>query len=164
MRLAELLTVERIDTDLAADDKGEALRAMATLLAGGLYANAGGPDAWGNRAPSVDDVYRVLAEREALASTGIGQGVAIPHGRLSGLTRFVGALGIQREGVDFDAVDGRPTSILFALVGPDRAAGEHLKCLARISRVLRDDSVRARLLRAEDPRSVLDIVLEIDGG
>lgn len=164
MRLAELLTVERIDTDLAAHDKGEALRAMATLLAGGLYANVGGPDAWGNRAPSVDDVYHVLLEREALASTGIGQGVAIPHGRLPGLTRFVGALGIQREGVDFDAVDGRPASILFALIGPDRAAGEHLKCLARISRVLRDDSVRARILRAEDPRSVLDIVLENDGG
>lgn len=155
MRLAELLTVERIDTDLAAHDKGEALHAMATLLVGGLYTSSGGP--------TVDDVHRVLAEREALASTGIGQGVAIPHGRLPGLTRFVGALGIQREGVDFDAVDKRPASIIFALVGPDRAAGEHLKCLARISRVLRDDSVRARLLRAADERAVLEIVLEVDG-
>lgn len=163
MRLAELLTVERVDTDLAAHDKAEALRAMATLLANGLYASAGGPEDWGNKAPSVEDVHRVLAEREALASTGVGEGVAIPHGRLPGLTRFVGALGIQREGVAFDAVDGKPASILFALIGPDRAAGEHLKCLARISRALRDDAVRARLLQAGEAKAALDIVLEVDG-
>ncbi|MDQ3035014.1 MAG: PTS sugar transporter subunit IIA [Myxococcota bacterium] len=163
MRLAELLTVERIDTDLSADDKGDALRAMATLLANGLYASASGPDDWGNKAPSVDDVHRVLAEREAVASTGVGEGVAIPHGRLAGLTRFVGALGIQREGVAFDAVDGKPAVILFALIGPDRAAGEHLKCLARISRALRDGAVRARILRASAPQDALDIVLEVDG-
>jgi PTS system nitrogen regulatory IIA component len=163
MRLADLLTVERIDTDLAVDDKGEALRAMATLLANGLYASASGPEGWGNRAPTVEDVRRVLAERESVASTGVGEGVAIPHGRLPGLTRFVGALGIQRDGVAFDAIDGRPASILFALVGPDRAAGEHLKALARISRVLRDESVRARLLRTTEPQAALDIVLEVDG-
>ncbi|AKF07542.1 PTS sugar transporter subunit IIA [Sandaracinus amylolyticus] len=157
MRLAELLTVDRIDTDLDARDKGDAIRAMAKLLASGLYPSAGGS------APSVEEVERVLREREAVASTGVGDGVAIPHGRLPGLTRFVGALGIQKDGVAFDAIDGRPASILFALIGPDRAAGEHLKCLARISRALRDDSVRAKLLGAEAPQRALDIVLEVDG-
>lgn len=158
MRLAELLTVDRIDTDLAVHDKDGALRAMARLLAAGLYPS-------GSEAPpSADDVYRVLAEREAIASTGVGDGVAIPHGRLPGVTRFVGALGIHRRGVAFDAVDGRPASILFALIGPDRAAGEHLKCLARISRILRDDGVRARLREASDPARALAIVLEFDGG
>lgn len=157
MRLAELLTVERIDTRLDARDKRDAIRAMAELLAQGVYPSAS------ESAPSVDEVERVLREREAVASTGVGEGVAIPHGRLPGLTRFVGALGIQKQGVAFDAVDGRPASILFALIGPDRAAGEHLKCLARISRALRDDSVRARLLGAEEPQRALDIVLEVDG-
>jgi PTS system nitrogen regulatory IIA component len=114
--------------------------------------------------PSIDEVQRVLAEREAVASTGVGDGVAIPHGRLPGLTKFVGALAIRREGVAFDAVDGRPASIFFGLIGPDRAAGEHLKCLARISRVLRDDAVRTRLLHAEEPEKALAIVLEVDGG
>lgn len=162
MRLAELLTVDRIDTHLAANDKDAALRAMARLLSEGLYPSAGGLEDLG--APSVDDVHRVLAERESVASTGVGDGVAIPHGRLPGVTRFVGALGIQKHGVSFDAVDGKPASILFALIGPDRAAGEHLKCLARISRVLRDDAVRARLRNAEDPAKALSIVLETDGG
>lgn len=158
MRLAELLTVDRIDTDLAAHDKDEALQAMARLLTTGLS-----PGTEGGPAPSAEDVHRVLAEREAMASTGVGEGVAIPHGRLAGLTRFVGALAIQRHGVSFDAVDGRPASILFALIGPDRAAGEHLKCLARITRVLRDDAVRARLLDADDASEALRIVLEVDG-
>lgn len=164
MRLAELLTVDRIDTHLAADDKDAALRAMARLLAEGLYPSAGALEDLGGRAPSVDDVHRVLAERESVASTGVGDGVAIPHGRLPGVTRFVAALGIQKHGVSFDAVDGKPASILFALIGPDRAAGEHLKCLARISRVLRDDRVRSRLRDAEDPAKALSIVLETDGG
>lgn len=157
MRLAELLTVERIDTHLEARDKRDAIRAMAELLAQGIYPSAG------DGAPSVDEVERVLREREAVASTGVGEGVAIPHGRLPGLTRFVGALGIRREGVAFDAIDGRPASIFFALIGPDRAAGEHLKCLARISRALRDDTVRARLLGAGEAQRALDIVLEVDG-
>lgn len=164
MRLAELLTVERIDTELPARDKDEALRAMARLLAHGVYPSAGSPESWSEERGKIDDVLRVLAEREAVASTGVGEGVAIPHGRLAGLTRFVGALGIRRGGVPFDAVDGQPASIFFALIGPDRAAGEHLKCLARISRALRDHAVRDRLLHADDPQRALQIVLEVDGG
>lgn len=156
MRLAELLTTERIQTTLHAPDKEGALREMARLLAYGIEAGEGG-------APSAADVHRVLAEREAVASTGMGEGVAIPHGRMPGLSRFVGALAIQSEGVAFDAVDGQPASILFALIGPERAAGEHLKCLARISRLLRDDRVRRRLLEAEKPEEALKIVLEVDG-
>lgn len=157
MRLAELLTLDRIDTRLAARHKDGALREIAVLLADGLYPSADEP------APSADDVYRVLAEREAVASTGVGEGVAIPHGRLPGVKRFVGALAIRREGVPFEAVDGRPASIFFGLIGPDRAAGEHLKCLARISRALRDEGVRARLLEAGDAQRALEIVLEVDG-
>lgn len=157
MRLAELLSSDRIDTSLAARDKEGALREMARLLTSGIHAGSG------ERAPSVEDVHRVLAEREAVASTGMGEGVAIPHGRMMGLTRFVGALAIQKGGVSFDAVDGRPASILFALIGPERAAGEHLKCLARISRLLRDESVRRRLRDAEGSEGALRVVIDADG-
>lgn len=156
MRLAELLTIDRVDTDLRAQDKREALVSLSRLLASGL-------DVEQAETERVDNVHRILEARESLASTGVGEGVAIPHGRVPGLERFVGALAIRRAGVAFDAVDGRPASIFFALIGPDRSAGEHLKCLARISRVLRDESVRARLLQAEDPGRALDIVLEVDG-
>lgn len=154
MRLVDILSVDRIDTQLTARSKAEALSAMARLLTAGL-------DDGATPTPEVE-VERVLREREALASTGVGSGVAIPHGRLAGATRFVGALAIDRDGVAFDAIDGKPALILFALVGPERAAGEHLKCLARITRVLRDDAVRARLLAAEDATRAMAIVAEAD--
>ena len=150
-----ILDVDRIDADFSASSKTAALSALAQLLSEGA---AGA----GVRA-SIEDVRRVLEAREALQSTGVGSGVAIPHGRLGGLDRFVGALAIHHGGVDFEAIDGRPVSILFAVIGPERAAGEHLKCLARIGRLLRDDGVRARLQEAKSAEDALSIVREVDG-
>lgn len=158
MKLSEILSLERIDTDLTANDKPEVLRALSALIASErATAQHGGLSA------SADAIARVLTEREALASTGVGDGVAIPHGRLPGLDHFVAALAIRRDGVPFDAIDGRPASIFFAVVGPERASGEHLKCLARIGRVLRDDGVRMRLLMAEKPADALAIVVAAEG-
>lgn len=152
MRLSEILTLERIDTHLDATDKSDVLRALSRLIANEV--SAGGDLAL---------IEKVLGERELLASTGIGDGVAIPHGRVAGLDHFVAALAIRAEGVPFDAIDGRPASIFFAVVGPEKAAGEHLKCLARIGRVLRDDAVRVRLLAAKEPADALAIVTSADG-
>lgn len=175
MRLAELLTIERVDIDLQAESKREALIWLSRLLASGLVraptpsesslqgatSNDASPD--GLAGPgNAEDVQRILEAREALASTGVGDGVAIPHGRVPGLDRFIGALAIRRTGVAFDAIDGRPASIFFALIGPEKAAGEHLKCLARISRVLRDEAVRNRLMQAADAEQALRIVLDTD--
>lgn len=147
MKLSEILTLDRIDTHLDATDKSDVLRALSKLIAIGEAAS----------------IEKVLDARERLASTGIGDGVAIPHGRVAGLDHFVAALAIRAEGVPFDAIDGRPASIFFAVVGPEKAAGEHLKCLARIGRVLRDDSVRTRLLSATGPADALAIVTGADG-
>jgi PTS system nitrogen regulatory IIA component len=155
MRLGEILAVDRIDADLTATSKQAALEALAELL------SEGATDA-GART-STGEVLLVLEAREALQSTGVGSGVAIPHGRLVGLDRFVGALAIHRRGVDFEAIDGRPVSILFAVIGPEKAAGDHLKCLARIGRLLRDDSVRERLQRVTSAEDALSIVREADG-
>jgi PTS system nitrogen regulatory IIA component len=161
MRLSEILSLERIDTQLSAMDKPEVLRALSALIAREQAQSAGNGS--NGSVTNVEAVARVLGEREALASTGVGDGVAIPHGRLPGLDHFVAALAIRREGVPFDAIDGRPASIFFAVVGPERASGEHLKCLARIGRVLRDDGVRMRLLQAEKPSEALAIVVAAEG-
>jgi PTS system nitrogen regulatory IIA component len=104
----------------------------------------------------------VLADREVVASTGVGSGVAIPHGRVDGLSTMRAALAICPKSVDFDAIDGEPVRILVAVLAPNRHTGDHLKALARISRLLRDESVRMRLLRAQDAVSLHAIVAEED--
>jgi PTS system nitrogen regulatory IIA component len=158
MRLSEILSLERIDTHLDAADKPDVLRALSRLIA----REAPSPPLAPSGSPVA--IERVLELRETEASTGVGDGVAIPHGRLPGLDHFVAALAIRREGVPFDAIDGQPASIFFAFVGPERASGEHLKCLARIGRVLRDDGVRNKLLAAGDAKAALEIVMAADCG
>jgi PTS system nitrogen regulatory IIA component len=153
MKLSEILTLDRIDTHLDATDKSSVLHRLSALIGAAVNGSVPG---------EAKSIERVLDERERLASTGIGDGVAIPHGRVAGLDHFVAALAIRREGVPFDAIDGRPASIFFAVVGPEKAAGEHLKCLARIGRVLRDDAVRSRLLSARDSADALAIVMSAD--
>src|SRR5262249_50394398 len=108
--------------------------------------------------PSAGDYARVLGEREALQSTGIGDGVAIPHGALESLSRQIAAVLICVDGVPFDAIDGRPVRILFAVGGPKRATGEHLKTLARISRLLRDLDFREKLLSASDRNEAFELI------
>jgi len=154
MHLSDILDVGRIDTDFTATSKSLALAALSKLLI---------QDAVKSGASS-SEVLEVLSAREALQSTGVGSGVAIPHGRVAHLDRFIAALAIHPHGVDFASIDGKPVSILFAVIGPEKAAGEHLKCLARIGRLLRDDGVRARLQATKTAEDAMAIVLEADGG
>lgn len=151
MRLAEILNERRVTVALHAPDKRAALDALA-----GLFVEDD---------PGLDRraILRVFEEREALASTGVGSGVAIPHGRLHEVPRLVAVVGVCKAGVDFDAIDGRPAHILVAVLGPERQTGEHLKALARFSRLLRDEGVRHRLLEAADRVEALDILLGEDG-
>jgi nitrogen PTS system EIIA component len=151
MRLADLLHVDRITVSLQASDKNGVLRALAKIFS----ETSEGLDA--------DEVLRVLADREALASTGVGSGVAIPHGRVAGIDKLQAALAVHRTGVAFDAVDGRPAHIFVAVLAPERQPSEHLKALARISRVLRDEGVRHGLLEADDPQEALDRIVRADG-
>jgi nitrogen PTS system EIIA component len=139
MGVLEILSADRVSVSNEAEGivhaKPDALRRIALLLARGTSLQP-------------DEIERVLVEREKLQSTGVGGGVAIPHGAIDGLDRQYGAVLLCPAPIDFDAIDGQPVSILFAVVGPKRAAGEHLKTLARISRLLRDDTFRKRLLGA----------------
>ena len=105
------------------------------------------------------EVERVLGEREALQSTGIGEGVAIPHGALPQLKEQVAALLIVPDGVEFQAIDDAKVSILFGVIGPKRATGEHLKTLARVSRLLRSKDFRARLVGAPSASNVFELIM-----
>jgi len=101
--------------------------------------------------------------REALGSTAIGQGIAIPHGKCDCIKKLVGCLGVSKEGIKFDSLDGEPAYIFFLLIAPVDSAGPHLKALARISRLLKDKYIRENLKTAEGDKSILAIVQQEDG-
>ncbi|MBU6280684.1 PTS sugar transporter subunit IIA [bacterium] len=133
MTITDILAPDRIVPELGATTKQGVLEELAALLAG-----ATGTDA--------ARLLAVLRERERLNSTAIGEGIAIPHGRLPGLRGVVAGFARSTPGVDFDSVDKQPARLFFVLVAPDDAAAMHLKALARISRLLKDKDFRARLL------------------
>ena len=110
---------------------------------------------------SPEKLLVVLREREELQSTGIGDGVAIPHGKLAGLDRLMASFA-RSPGVDFAAIDGAPTRLFFLLVVPEHSGGQHLKALARISRFLRDETFREKLLAASSLAEVFAAIEEED--
>jgi len=148
VRLADILDPDDVTVNLSATGKRAALRAVAELFARR------------DDRLSEEEVLRVFEEREALASTGVGSGVAIPHGRLDEVERLRAVVAISGSGIEFDAIDGRPVRILVGLLG--RRTGEHLMALRRFARLLRDDDVRRQLLEATDAPSVHEIVLRED--
>jgi PTS system nitrogen regulatory IIA component len=148
MRLTDLLTAERVSIRRA--DGHDLDKNGAIALLASMFGAPGGVTS--------DSIERVLLEREALQSTGIGEGVAIPHGSLAQLNEQVAALLIVPEGVEFQAIDDAKVSILFAVIGPKRASGEHLKTLARVSRLLRSREFRARLVASPDAEGAYALV------
>jgi PTS system nitrogen regulatory IIA component len=154
MRLTDLLTPERVAVrhhDGARPlDKTEVLKSLARMLSIGTRADA-------------SEVERVLTEREHLQSTGIGEGVAIPHGALPQLDTQHASLLIVPEGVDFVAIDGVAVNILFAVIGPKRATGEHLKTLARVSRLLRNKTFRDQLVASPDAKAAYALIAAEEG-
>jgi PTS system nitrogen regulatory IIA component len=106
------------------------------------------------------DLFDVLLQRERLGSTGLGQGVAIPHGKFGGLKRIVGIFARLAEPIDFDAVDGEKVDIVFLLLAPDGAGADHLKALARISRLLREGSAVEKLRASKDAAALYAVLTE----
>ncbi len=109
-----------------------------------------------------EDLVRVLLERERLGSTGIGGGIGIPHGKMKNLENLVLGFGLSRKGVDFESLDGKPAHIFFLLVTPENSTGLHLKLLARISRILKNETFKNRLLEAGDRDEILGIIMGED--
>ncbi|MGH6735517.1 MAG: PTS IIA-like nitrogen regulatory protein PtsN [Methyloceanibacter sp.] len=106
------------------------------------------------------DVFDVLWQRERLGSTGLGQGVAIPHGKLPGLKRIVGIFARLAEPIDFDAVDSQPVDIVFLLLAPEGAGADHLKALARISRLLREGTAIEKLRACKDSAAIYAVLTQ----
>jgi fructose-specific phosphotransferase system IIA component len=146
MKITDFLSVKGIKLDLEATDKEGVLKEMVDLLA---------------EVKDIGDkknILKALIERENLGSTGIGQGIAIPHGKTDKVDGLIATLGISRKGVNYEALDGEPVYILFLLVAPKDTAGPHLKALAQISRLLRDGYFCELLRRCKTPKEVFDLI------
>ena len=149
MKISEILNPESVLADLKGQNKPQILRELATRLTSG-------------RQLSVEELTAVLSERERLGSTAIGDGIAIPHGKIRGVDQIVGTFGRKLAGVEFDSLDGNPTHLFFLLVAPEDSASLHLKALARVSRLFRDNSFREHLLTAQDAAEIYRLILEED--
>lgn len=109
------------------------------------------------------ELLKALLEREKLGSTGIGNGIAIPHGKLAGLADIILVFARSTRGVPFEAIDGKPIHLIFLLVAPANSTGGHLKALARLSRLLKNDAFRKALITAPSARDILHTISEEDG-
>ncbi len=150
MRLLDILSEERVTTRLVAAKKDDALLAVARLFAGA------------DPSLSVETVCEVLRERERLASTGVGSGVAIPHGRIPSIDKLRAAMAVAPEGIPFDAIDGAPVKIIVAVLAPSHHTGDHLRVLARVSRLLRSAEVRQQLTEADSSHEAFEIIARAD--
>lgn len=150
MNITDILPEELVIPNLQGRTKEDVLRELATHMA--------------QAHPEIDAarLLEVLWERERLGSTAIGDGIAIPHGKLPGLKAVLGAFGRHPAGVDFQSLDGKPTTLFFLLVAPDDSVGQHLKALARVSRLLKDASFRSQLLTASDRSDLYRRIREED--
>ena len=152
MKISDFLCSEAVTADLKATSKEGAIEELV-----GLLVNAGVIDKK-NKTKFVE----VLMAREALGSTAIGQGIAIPHGKSENVSTLVAALGISKNGIDFDSLDGEPAHIFFLLLAPIDSAGPHLKALARISRLLKDKYFRENLKSVKDDKTILKLIAQED--
>ena len=150
MKVTDFLGPDMVVAELASETKAGVLAELSRYLAA--------------RVEHVDPeaLRKVLEDRELLASTGIGDGIAIPHGKLDAVGRLVGALGRARRGIEFESIDGKPTNLVFMLVAPASSTGVHLKALARLSRLFRDGDFRQRLMAALDAPAMYKVILEED--
>jgi PTS system nitrogen regulatory IIA component len=150
MRIAEFLREDLVFPDLAATDKAGVLGELCAGLARAV--------------PGLSParLTETLLEREKLGSTGIGEGVAIPHGKLPGISGLIAAFARSRKGVDFASIDGKPTYLFFVLFAPENSAGLHLKALARISRLFKQPQFRQSILAAAGAAEIFRIISEED--
>ncbi|HQP10399.1 MAG TPA: PTS sugar transporter subunit IIA [Candidatus Omnitrophota bacterium] len=153
MKISDFLCAKAISCDLKSTTKADVIAELLDLLI-----SAGSFEKKHRK-----KVLEILMAREALGSTAIGQGIAIPHGKYENIKKLVGCLGVSKQGINFDSLDGEPAYIFFLLVAPVDSAGPHLKALARISRLLKDKYIRDSIKMAKDDKSILAIIQQEDG-
>ena len=150
MKIVDFLNEKAITANIKATNKEGIIRELVDILvkAEGIK--------------NKEELVKILLNRETLGSTGIGQGIGIPHGKTNAVKKLVAAFGICHQGVNFDALDGEPVYIFFLLVAPEDSAGPHLKALARISRLLKDKFFRESLKSLSDDKAILKLIREED--
>jgi PTS system nitrogen regulatory IIA component len=148
MQMDQILKIGFLNENMLAKTKTEALDELVNvLIKGGLKLDSA-------------KVIEVLQQREKLGSTGIGDGLAIPHGKISSLDEIVVAFGRSKKGVDFDSLDGKPVHIFFLLLAPENSVGQHLKALARISKMLKKANFRQKLIETESKNDLYKLIIE----
>jgi fructose-specific phosphotransferase system IIA component len=150
MKILDFLDKDAIETDIKSVKKEDVVKELVGLL---------------SSTHSIKDkasLIQTLMNRESLGSTGIGQGIGIPHAKSNSVKELIAVLGVSKNGIDFDSLDGEPTYIFMLLVAPEDAAGPHLKALAKISRMLKDKFVRDSIISAKDKKAVLNIIAQED--
>jgi nitrogen PTS system EIIA component len=152
MRIMDFLSEKNIAVDLKAKNKRDVIEELVDLLVGT------------GQVSDKKKMVQILLEREELGSTGIGQGIAIPHGKCDTVKELTAAFGLSRAGVAFEALDGEPVFIFFLLVAPEGTAGAHLKALARISGLLKDKYIRKKLTASQTPSEIVKIIQEEEKG
>jgi len=150
MKLSDILKPELIIPDLKAQDKKGVLEELAQIVT--------------QQEPSLSkgSLLQVLLERERLGSTGIGDGIALPHGKLKELDHLCISFGRSTGGLDFDSIDEKPAYVFFLLLAPENSAGVHLKALAKISRILKDGNFRRRLMGAQSGQEIYEMIIDKD--
>ncbi|CCH47785.1 PTS sugar transporter subunit IIA [Pseudodesulfovibrio piezophilus] len=149
MKLGDYLEKNFVLFNLASDTKSEALTELLAPI-GEAYPEM-----------DTDQAVRVLLERESLGTTGIGDGIAIPHGKLENIEKVVIAVGRSLQGVEFEALDHKPCSIFFLVLAPENSAGMHLRILAQISRILKDEAFRKRFIETESHDELWQLLQDV---
>lgn len=149
MKISQLLNITSIIADLKAQTKTEVIDELAQAISKATEAPA-------------NNITMVLTEREQLGSTGIGGGIAIPHGKLDVLTSIHIGFGLSKKGVEYDSLDNKPVHLFFVLLTPENSAGGHLKVLAQISKLLKMEQFKKRLLTADSAETIYEIIIEQD--
>jgi nitrogen PTS system EIIA component len=150
MKITDILTLNAVIEELRSDTKAGVLDELASVIeiASGL--------------PVKGHILKAIEDREKLGTTGIGDGIAVPHGKLRDIKGMLAAFGRSSRGVDFQSMDGKPAHIFFMLVAPEEMAGLHLKALARISRLLKEPSMKKAFIEAKTREDIYRLISEGD--
>ncbi len=149
MKLSEILHKDAIVNELQSKDKQGVLKELSQAAAKVSQATH-------------DEILGVLEERESLGSTGIGGGIAIPHGKLPDMDSVILGLGISRTGVEYDSLDNKPVHIFFVILTPEDSTGGHLKVLAQVSKLLKQEQFKTDLLQTRTSEDIFDIICQQD--
>lgn len=150
MKLSDILDLNNIITAIKAGNKNSVIEELVEVMVEN------------NSSLKKDELIKVLLERERLGSTGIGDGIAIPHGKFPGISEPIIAFGRSEKGLDFDTMDGQPAHLFFLLVAPEDSASIHLKALARIAKILKNDAFRKQLMEASTREEIYQVITHDD--